>query len=742
MFKNSKQRGVISVVILLVILLLLVGNKGLQPSHVVEAAPLSSQVTVVLDPGHGYRGDIGARGNGMREVDIVLDVAQRAKSILEQRGIRVLLTHTETNFNHSRYWVNNHGAVVAVSIHANAGGGTGTEACITRGKSTDAQSRELGDILVRKVTQRLGLYRRGLFEENRPGRRCGNNVNLSIHYFDAPAALIELAFIDGPQNNDVYKLRYKRQDFAQAIADGILEYLDNHGYGNASCPPSNCTPGRSVGRPFFEEVLRGLGLPVTEFGVRALDRWQDWENTNACWNPLATTRRIPGWLCNFNGVGVQNYRDQSMGIRATVETLKLSYYTPIRQAFACQGFDHNAIKQSLRTWGTCSDCTAHVNEWWSLYQSHCQSASCPPSNCTPGRSVGRPFFEDVLRGLGLPVTDFGVEILTLWQQDKQTGDCWNPLETTRNLAGSCTTNAHARHYKTQAQGVQATVETLRLSYYTSIRQLLAGQNPNWSAIHQALRTWGGCSDGGCNRLLQQWQQSYARYHSPSIGRNSDDVGVFMIRGNKGYFLLYDRFSRRGMTVTYPIGTPIVGDWDGDGYDDVGVVVQRNGRAVYMMYSPTTRRSWQVVYPAGTPIVGDWDGDGYDDVGVVVQRNGRAVYMMYSPRARRSWQVVYAVGTPIIGDWDGDGKDDVGVVVQRNGRAVYMMYSPTARRSWQVTHSVGTPIIGDWDGDGKDDVGVMVQRNGRAVYMMYSPMTRHSWQVTYPVGTPVVGNWGW
>jgi len=72
----------------------------------------------------------------------------------------------------------------------------------------------------------------------------------------------------------------------------------------------------------------------------------------------------------------------------------------------------------------------------------------------------------------------------------------------------------------------------------------------------------------------------------------------------------------------------------------------------MMYAPATRQSWFVTYAVGTPIVGDWNGDGKDDVGVVVQRNGRAVYMMYSPTAGRSWQVTYPVGTPVVGNWGG------------------------------------------------------------------------------------------
>lgn len=61
------------------------------------------------------------------------------------------------------------------------------------------------------------------------------------------------------------------------------------------------------------------------------DRWQ-WlqaqaqlEDTAARYNLLATTRNEPG-STNFNSAGVQNYPSYTAGVRATVETLMLSYY--------------------------------------------------------------------------------------------------------------------------------------------------------------------------------------------------------------------------------------------------------------------------------------------------------------------------------------------------------------------------------------------------------------------------------
>ncbi|MCR4392628.1 MAG: carboxypeptidase regulatory-like domain-containing protein [Candidatus Acetothermia bacterium] len=116
----------------------------------------------------------------------------------------------------------------------------------------------------------------------------------------------------------------------------------------ATTPPT-CTEGRAVDRVFFADVLRALGIGVTDFGVDALDKWKRYENTRACWNPLAATMRMEGsW--DFNSVGVKNYPDRSTGIDATARTLRLGYYDAIRAMLARERFDRQQIETALNTW--------------------------------------------------------------------------------------------------------------------------------------------------------------------------------------------------------------------------------------------------------------------------------------------------------------------------------------------------------------------------------------------------------
>jgi hypothetical protein len=142
--------------------------------------------------------------------------------------------------------------------------------------------------------------------------------------------------------------------------------------GSYTGSPSGCTPGNQVDRGFFAEVVNRLRNPqvpdgAKAFAVQALERWARYENTRACWNPLATTLRLNGsW--DFNSAGVQNYPDQATGIQATARTLNLSYYDAIRRMLAKERFDRAAITQALRTWsGNGAYVSSLVADWERMY---------------------------------------------------------------------------------------------------------------------------------------------------------------------------------------------------------------------------------------------------------------------------------------------------------------------------------------------------------------------------------------
>ena len=67
--------------------------------------------------------------------------------------------------------------------------------------------------------------------------------------------------------------------------------------------------------------LHTLHAPACTRNLVVMVAWQAAENTQARWNPLATTLPMPG-STEFNSVGVQNYTSLSQGVQATILTLK------------------------------------------------------------------------------------------------------------------------------------------------------------------------------------------------------------------------------------------------------------------------------------------------------------------------------------------------------------------------------------------------------------------------------------
>jgi hypothetical protein len=121
----------------------------------------------------------------------------------------------------------------------------------------------------------------------------------------------------------------------------------------ASGPTSTSAPNATVDRETWaKDLLRTLGMPVSNENVRAIVAWEQAEGTSAGYNPLATTQSSPG-ATDFNSVGVKNYSSYSDGIDATVKTLTNGLYDPILAALRRgSSADDVANAVAASPWGT------------------------------------------------------------------------------------------------------------------------------------------------------------------------------------------------------------------------------------------------------------------------------------------------------------------------------------------------------------------------------------------------------
>lgn len=171
---------------------------------------------VFIDAGHGGN-DPGALGNGLKEKDITLAVTLKVGKELERHGVKVGYTRKNdktVNLNSRGPLANKYGADVFVSIHTNAhnSNAQGVETYSYPGSSK-------GKNLAKSIQDEI--INAKLYTKNR-GIKTANFAVLRQSRM--PAALIETAFITNKQ--DAAMLKNRQDEFAIAIAKGILNYLN------------------------------------------------------------------------------------------------------------------------------------------------------------------------------------------------------------------------------------------------------------------------------------------------------------------------------------------------------------------------------------------------------------------------------------------------------------------------------------------------------------------------------------
>ena len=169
---------------------------------------------VFLSAGHGGI-DSGAVGNGLKEKDINLQTLLACKSELERHGVVVVCSRTKDEIDTVTQEVteaNSSGAEIAVSFHANAGGGDGFEAFYFSSNAKGKKLAELGE----KYVKALGQNSRGL--------KSGNHLYF-IKRTTMPSVLFESFFVDNAKDKTIGDTVAEQQKFGVAYAKAILECL-------------------------------------------------------------------------------------------------------------------------------------------------------------------------------------------------------------------------------------------------------------------------------------------------------------------------------------------------------------------------------------------------------------------------------------------------------------------------------------------------------------------------------------
>ncbi|MDO4744273.1 MAG: N-acetylmuramoyl-L-alanine amidase, partial [Clostridia bacterium] len=185
----------------------------------------SNVETILIDAGHNYSGrDTGAENTELqiKEEDITWQIADKLRRNLEDMGYNVVMTRekiTDSIANTSvleslqaRVDLGHQAlADLFISIHCNAGGGSGTEVyCFQK----SGYAGRLAELVQDSIASNTELYDRGVKTAN----------FFVIQNTLMPAILVETGFIDNSKDVQILASEDGQQAIAEAIAESVAVY--------------------------------------------------------------------------------------------------------------------------------------------------------------------------------------------------------------------------------------------------------------------------------------------------------------------------------------------------------------------------------------------------------------------------------------------------------------------------------------------------------------------------------------
>jgi N-acetylmuramoyl-L-alanine amidase len=205
-------------------------------SSIWTSIPLSSLVSgrkVVIDAGHGG-GDPGAKSiSGLSEKNLNLDVALRLKKYLSRVSVYCIMvretdrdyfgsgnsygTKKQRDLNHRIQMANQSRADIFLSIHANSFPQTIYRGAQTFYSPNKPKSKQLAEAIQEQLVNSLG-----------PNHRKAKKGDYKVlELTQMPGVIIETGFLSNPEEARLLATETYREQLAQAIYHGLIQYFRN-----------------------------------------------------------------------------------------------------------------------------------------------------------------------------------------------------------------------------------------------------------------------------------------------------------------------------------------------------------------------------------------------------------------------------------------------------------------------------------------------------------------------------------
>lgn len=180
---------------------------------------------VIISAGH-TNNNPGSTANGLREVDLTRQISKAILPHLRSNGVLTLSVPPEMDVVQKITWINNTGYKeefndVCVEIHINEADGTQTGIEGWYKENGQNKSQQLTEKLLQSITTDTGLKNNGSKSEYM--HELGGLA--FVHNTTLISSLIEIGYIDNPQDADFLKKTENIEKIGKSIAKGIMQFL-------------------------------------------------------------------------------------------------------------------------------------------------------------------------------------------------------------------------------------------------------------------------------------------------------------------------------------------------------------------------------------------------------------------------------------------------------------------------------------------------------------------------------------
>ena len=197
-----------------------------------EKEPLFSGITIIIDAGHGGMdpGKIGI--NKCLEKDINLKIALKLKVLLEEMGIKVIMTREEditlckdgesnkkrADMNKRIEIINSSNALFAISIHQNSY----TEEYVKGAQVFYYIQSEIGKNIASVLQEQI---KKAIADGNHREAKS-NDSYFMLRKANCPLVIVECGFLSNNKEASLLVTDEYQNKMADAISQGIKEYLN------------------------------------------------------------------------------------------------------------------------------------------------------------------------------------------------------------------------------------------------------------------------------------------------------------------------------------------------------------------------------------------------------------------------------------------------------------------------------------------------------------------------------------